>query len=336
MRRGNGEGSIFKLGGKRRKPWAVRITVGFTPEGKQITKYLSYHVSKSEAKTALREYLVDPYDIELNKISFGQVFEDWQKNADLSERTMEAYINMIKRLSHLHKEPMNKLKVGHFEDYMNQLTPGNARMMKNALNQLYTYAMKHEVVDKNIVALITVKKADSEKEVVPFTLEQINQIKNYRHSFTDTALILLYTGLRINELLEIENRNVHLDKRYMIGGKKTRAGISRIIPIHDEIYDLIKKRYDPENKYLICFEDKKLIRYQRYRQRFWNMMAEQFGFEQTPHATRHTFVTFADRQGLNRITVQKIIGHKNAEITDHYTHRSIEELIEEINKLKYE
>lgn len=336
MRRGNGEGSIFKLGGKRRRPWAVRITIGFTPEGKQITKYLSYHPTKSEAKAALREYLVDPYDIDVNKVTLGKVFEDWQTSASLSERTMEAYTNMIKRVSHLHNEPINKLKVAHFEDYMEKLTPGNARMMKNALNQLYMYAMKHDIVDKNVISFITIKKADSEKEVVPFTIDQINQIKSYRHSFTDTALILLYTGLRINELLEIENKNVHLEKRYMIGGKKTAAGIGRVIPIHDEIYEFIKKRYNPENKYLICFEDKKQIRYQRYRERFWNMMTEEFGFDQTPHATRHTFVTFADRQNLNRITVQKIIGHKNAEITDHYTYRSIEEMIEEINKLKYE
>ena len=336
MRRGNGEGSIFKLGGKRRRPWAIRITVGFTPEGKQITKYLSYHATKTEAKAALREYLVDPYDIEASKVSFGQIFENWQKSATLSERTLESYVNMIKRLSHLHNEPLSKLKVGHFEEYMNQLTPSNARLMKNALNQLYTYAMKHEIIDKNIISLITVQKADVKKEVVPFTLEQINKIKNYRHPLTDTAMILLYTGLRINELLEIENENVHLDKRYMIGGKKTKAGKNRVIPIHDEIFDLIKARYNSENKYLICFKDKKRVRYQRYRQRFWNMMGEQLGFDQTPHATRHTFVTFADRQGLNRITVQKIIGHKNVEITDHYTHRSIEEMIEELNKLKYE
>lgn len=43
IRRGNGEGSIIKLSGKRRKPYAVRVTVGWTVEGKQKYKYVSYH-----------------------------------------------------------------------------------------------------------------------------------------------------------------------------------------------------------------------------------------------------------------------------------------------------
>ena len=36
MRRGNGDGSIFKLSGKRRKPWAFRITMGGVVGGGKI------------------------------------------------------------------------------------------------------------------------------------------------------------------------------------------------------------------------------------------------------------------------------------------------------------
>ena len=43
MRNPNGYGSVFKLSGNRRKPFAVRITKGWTDEGKRIYKYLSYH-----------------------------------------------------------------------------------------------------------------------------------------------------------------------------------------------------------------------------------------------------------------------------------------------------
>lgn len=41
IRRGNGEGSTIKLSGKRRKPYAVRVTVGWTADGKQKYKYVS-------------------------------------------------------------------------------------------------------------------------------------------------------------------------------------------------------------------------------------------------------------------------------------------------------
>ena len=56
MRRANGEGPIFKLSGKHRKPWAVRITIGYDDNGKQIYKYVGYYPIKTEAKVAMIEY----------------------------------------------------------------------------------------------------------------------------------------------------------------------------------------------------------------------------------------------------------------------------------------
>ena len=56
MRNPNGYGSVFKLSGNRRKPFAVRITKGYTDEGKQTYKYLSYHITRRETMQALAAY----------------------------------------------------------------------------------------------------------------------------------------------------------------------------------------------------------------------------------------------------------------------------------------
>ncbi|MBQ6481718.1 MAG: hypothetical protein IJI45_11415 [Anaerolineaceae bacterium] len=53
MRLPNSYGSIVKLSGKRRRPYAVRITTGWTDKGRQIQKYLSYHATRREAMAAL-------------------------------------------------------------------------------------------------------------------------------------------------------------------------------------------------------------------------------------------------------------------------------------------
>lgn len=45
------------MSGKRRKPYAVRVTVGYTDEGKQKYKYVGYYSKMTDAKAALREYL---------------------------------------------------------------------------------------------------------------------------------------------------------------------------------------------------------------------------------------------------------------------------------------
>ena len=74
MRNPNGYGSVFKLSGNRRKPFAVRITQGYTNDGKQIYKYLSYHATRKEAMQALASYNANPYDIDLNNITFSELY----------------------------------------------------------------------------------------------------------------------------------------------------------------------------------------------------------------------------------------------------------------------
>ena len=56
MRLPNGYGSVIKLSGKRRKPYAVRITIGFKlagpadqPHAVQQYKYLEYFEKRADA-----------------------------------------------------------------------------------------------------------------------------------------------------------------------------------------------------------------------------------------------------------------------------------------------
>lgn len=330
MRRGNGEGSIYKLSGKRRKPYAVRITTGWTLEGKQQYKYLGYYPTKTEAKNALREYLLKPYDLTNSNVTLKEVFERWTAATDLSEKTVKNYTSYFNKAFILHKMNMRDIKAVHLETIMEDLTPHAQRVFKNCMGQLYTYALKHEIVDRNIIDLITVKDVKIE-EREPFTVEEIKELDGFLHSLHDTIYILLYTGLRITELLEIETKNVHLEDRYLIAGKKTKAGTNRIIPIHDDIFNLIAKRYENGHKYLITREGKK-IHYRSYRQMYW----DKIGINHTPHDTRHTFATFADRCGLNQVAIKRIMGHALKDVTQHYTHKDTGELLQEINKLKFD
>ena len=55
MKNGNGTGNIYKMKDKSRKPWAVRVTTGYTLEGKQIRKYIGTYETKREAQESLFE-----------------------------------------------------------------------------------------------------------------------------------------------------------------------------------------------------------------------------------------------------------------------------------------
>lgn len=334
MRRANGEGSIFKLSGKRRKPYAVRITVGYTDEGKQLYKYVGYYSTKTEAKNAMREYLVNPFNLDHKSTKLKDVYDRWSSQSQLAQTTMRSYGSAFNQAKLLHNMNMRDIKAAHLEAAMDQMKPHMRSVFKNAMGKVYAYAIKHEIVDKDLMGLISVKTTVETKEKTPFTLAEINKLKTFKHPLNDTVFILLYTGLRINELLEIKCENVHLDERYMIGGTKTKAGKNRIIPIHDAIYSLIKARYERGHKYLITHNGKK-IGYATYRANYWNKMNYALGFKHTPHDTRHTFTTFADRYDVHKVALKRILGHTLSDMTDHYTHKDLNELLTEINKIKY-
>ena len=87
MRRGNGDGSIYKLSGKRRKPYAVRVTIGWTTEGKQKYKYIGYYSSKTEAKKDLAEHLTNPEKNPHGTQTLESVFNAMLEKSDFTEGT---------------------------------------------------------------------------------------------------------------------------------------------------------------------------------------------------------------------------------------------------------
>lgn len=332
MRRGNGDGSIFKLSGKRRKPFAVRITTGWTNEGKQKYAYLGYYKTKTEAKKALTEYLVKPYNLESTKVSMMDIYYKWEEQHKLSEGTYKAYSGLWKRCTNLHKKAIKEVTLVDLENEMQDFTPAIKKVYRNLMKNLYKYACRHEFTDKNLAELIEIDKIVSKQREV-FTKEDIEKLwENYgKHPLSDIPLILLYTGMRINELLGMKSKDVYIEKRMMIGGSKTDAGKNRQIPIHKDILPLIEKRLG--NEYLITGSNDKKLSYPSYRQTGWqDTVVKVIGKKYTPHETRHTFITQAVKCGMSKVIVQKIVGHSAKDVTDHYTHNDFSELLEEMNK----
>ena len=84
MKLPNGYGSVYKLTGKRRKPWGARITVGWevnesTGKTKQKYKAIGYYETRKQALEALAKYNSDPYDLGSDKITFTEVYEKWSE-----------------------------------------------------------------------------------------------------------------------------------------------------------------------------------------------------------------------------------------------------------------
>ena len=150
----------------------------------------------------------------------------------------------------------------------------------------------------------------------------------------DICLILLYTGMRIEELLFMFTKNIDLKEDYMRGGLKTNSGKNRVIPIHHLIKPIIKKHYNSKNEFLFMYGDKRLP-YAKYRVMFNNYMAK-LNIQHTSHDARHTVESELDRRQVRTVTKDLIMGHKNGGTGEKvYTHKTLQELKESIELISY-
>lgn len=347
MKMPNGYGSVIKLGGKRRKPFAVRITTSYEVVGKnekgglitkQKYKYLGYFEKRKEALECLAKYNADPTSI-TNNITFEQLYEEWseKKFEKISKSMQTTYKSVYKKCGPLYKKPFKELRTEHFQRIIDENK--NLQMIghyQTLFNQLYKYAKRYDI-EKNYASFVEMPKKKESEKAEPFTREEIQTLWSNLHiANIDIVLILLYTGMRVNELLEMPVKNVHFDKRYMFVEKsKTNAGI-RNVPIHKKIAPLIEARLNKSNSFLFLNDRGSKMKYSNfYTHHYQKNILPLLQKEHTIHDTRHTFISQCDRQELNLVTVQRIVGHGNKNITQRYTDKDIEDILNAIDIFNY-
>lgn len=141
------------------------------------------------------------------------------------------------------------------------------------------------------------------------------------------------------EILKIAD--VDLDANTFYGGIKTNSGRNRIVPIHPFIHDLVVNNYNKAiamgSDYLFNDENGQQgthLTYDKYRGRF-DKINKKLSMNHRPHDTRHTFITKAKEANMNEYILKLIAGHAIEDVTEKvYTHRTIEQLQEEISKIK--
>ena len=338
MRLPSGYGSVIKHKGNRRRPYQVRITRGWDDNGKQLYSTLGWFEKREEAIIALAEYNSSPYDIEANKETFTDVFEKWKLEhyTKVSDNAIVNYNLAYKYCKSIHKMRFKDIRLTHLQAIIDNCGKGypTRKIIKALMNQLFSFAIKNDIVEKKYSQFVDVGQNEGKVNRKPFTKEEIKKLFDNvdKLEWTDTVLIMIFSGLRVGELLDLKTENIHLEERYMVGGLKTKAGRNRIIPINKKIEPFIRKYYNPKNEYLITNFKGNQMQYSNYRREKFDNVMEKLRMKHNPHECRHTFASLMDSAGANKLCLKRIIGHSSQDITeDVYTHKTIEELIETID-----
>lgn len=335
----NGFGTIVcldKTGKKRRKPFAVRITVGWV-DGKQKTKYLGYYATRKEATLALAEHHIKGTSADASTITWEELFDMWKdRNSNMKESNMNGYLAAFKLTPQLHSKKVKDIKSKTLQDAMDSVNRKHSSKskIKSLWNQMYELAVLDDLAVKNYSTGVDLK-CSQEETGNPYSREEIKTLwkMTEKDDLFEDILLLIYTGTRITEALNLTPSDVHLEDGYIeCRGTKTKAA-DRLIPIHPDIKPLLEKRMD--RLYLFLSKTGTKAQYRAFQYRYANWM-EKLGWNHIVHDTRKTFVTILHENNIMLEDIASIVGHSQKGVTAKvYLKTNIEHLINKMNKVKF-
>ncbi len=362
MKLPNGFGQIYEIKNRNlRNPFRAMVTVGKTDEGKPICKSLkpkAYFKTYNEAYAALMEYNQNPYDLS-QSITMNDLYEKWSKEHfernKSSSSTVESYTSSWKYCTSIYNIEVRNIRIRHLRNcienasvqkngFERKATPGIKKLIKVLFNLMFDYAVEYEITDKNYAREFSIKESkEPVKSHMAFTdnemsimWENVNRVP-----YTDVILIQCYSGWRPQEMYLLELKNTDIEKGFFQGGIKTKAGKNRIVPIHQKIMPLVKKRYEEAerlgSKYLINkTEDGTNFTYHQYKKMFTNVITTlNLDERHLPHDCRKQFVTMAKKYNVDEYAIKYIVGHTITDITEKtYTQRNVDWLKSEMEKIK--
>lgn len=319
MRKPNGYGHITKLSGKRRRPYAVRKIVGWTEKGTPKYQYISYHKTVREAEAALKKFNDDPYI--MNSLTLKDVFEEWLPyQTGKADGTIRAYNTAYKYLKPLHDVKMSQIDRVMLQCFYDRMdgTKNSSTNVKKLLQNLIKYSVKRGIMPISALSLHKTIDFSGRKEGYKTTHKRIPKDiidKLWKRTDDETVkqiLLYIYTGCRYEELYELQPENCFPDHIEIVSAK-TEAG-KRIVPLCDKILKLLPVAPIPS--------------YYAFNKHFKEILPEYH-----IHDTRHTFISLMTEAEVDPRIIKVIVGHKTADITDLYTHITLEAMLEAVNKI---
>lgn len=326
IKRANGTGTVYKLSGRRKRPWVAaknRVIIG-------------YYERKIDALGAL-ERLAGKDITERYNMTFKDVYNDWKEEhfKSIGEKGIESYERAFSIFKPLHDKKFREIKTGDFQfviDAHMQKSNSTVSKYKQLITQMSNWAIREEITTTNFAKYVKVPENTKQEKKI-FSEDDIKKLKADNSEAAKIVLMLICTGMRIGELFNLPFANYH--ERYVIGGEKTEAGKNRIIPILPEGRRYFKYFAEKSDGELLIsgYSGQKVIR--NFRQRDYYPLLERLEIERkTPHATRHTYASRARKNGMRPDILQKILGHADYATTANiYLHTDIEELLNAIENI---
>lgn len=237
MKLPNGFGSIVKLSGNRRKPYAVR----------RHGKYLAYFATHDEALIYLADVNKQP-DIVGSELTFAEIYrlEMAEHAAKISPKTVNGYKSAYQHCKALWPMKIKDIKVSDLQAVIAGCGTGQPtqKKVRQIMHNVYRYAVKYQLISASadLSGYVDIDKLKRKYKKVPFNTRQLNRVKQIADSHDVLApwakciVMMCYCGTRPSEFLAVTKADVKLKSRYFIvRDSKTEAGRNRMVPISRKV-----------------------------------------------------------------------------------------------------
>lgn len=305
---------IQKVKGACKRPYVVYSVVG-------------YYATYDEAVDALHQSRQSP--------TLTNVYEMWLPShaKSVSSNTLNNYGSAFAHLGSIHDVAMSDITYLQLQSIIDDmlstgLSYSSCKKVRTLISQLFDFAIINGWCNTNYAKFLNLGHNKPVRPHKPFTTQAINRLWRLESPLHDIPLILLYSGMRASELINLKARDINRKQRTLkITSAKTKSGI-RTIPIHDRIWPIIEHRLNTMYVVQECRTYSSLSRE-------FNKAMRAINSKHTTHDCRHTFATRLDNEGANYNAKRLLLGHASANVTDGvYTHKSLGQLRKAIRLLK--
>jgi integrase len=271
---------------------------------------------------------------------------------EMDDSRLRNYV--LPKLGHM---PLQGVRTSHLREFFDtirdesDLSNATLNRIRALLHTLFQDAFMAEKVIANPVARIPLLP---ERPVQPRPLSRVELAAILDAAESDRLMVLtfVYTGGRVSQVVALQNRDFVTDRRELhfvrifeqetgkiqdrIKGKPEGV-VMPLFPVLEAAYSehLKATPFSRPTDFVFCREDGSGLSTYAMRARI-KAIAVRAGLPRvTPHVLRATFATLAEEAGYSKEDVQRMLGHSSVQVTQKYTRRSVEPLIEKGDRLGF-
>lgn len=346
--------------------WELKFDAGRDPgTGRRKTHYISFKGTKRDAQTKLAELIAavgnNSY-IGPSKLLVGEHvnarIEHWEASGTISARTAERYRQLCdgQIIPHIGATPLQKLTTVDVESWHATLrtrgrrsgdrgiSPRTILHAHRVLSHALDDAERHGVIQRNVAQKQRPPKVEDVEQAI-LDADGINKllVDLRGHRLYEPALVALFTGMRLGEILGLRWRNVDLDTKIIqvrealeetrahglrFKTPKTKAG-RRDIGLPDIVVETLREHRRQQLELRMALGLGKApadaLVFPAIEggpqapsdvSRTWGLTARGMGMpEITFHSLRHCHASQLIDAGVDIVTTSKRLGHASPDVT---------------------